>query len=189
MEVRYFEYHTIPFDLNLPTEGDLLTLDKLFRIKRIRFLNLKTNMGRSCRIYERLYALYVAATDMYADPYVVSWRDVIVSGWPENISHSHGTWNTIEIGQLEAILDSEGIQFKMTDKFKDEIDRLQISMSSFSTESFLEDASDFDKLLASEYISDIPDVHIPPAASKNFEFKRLKRNKSAEIFEKDDLSH
>ena len=160
LEVRYLEYHVIPLDTNLCTEGDLLTLDNLFKSKRVKFLNLKTIAGRAMRIYERLYSLYTKAAGIFSHPFTIRWADINVHGWPEGVNYKYKSWKKSIVDNIEALLDSNEIQMTITEKFREEISRIKIpsNNSSAAASDRLESTSEptTAETMSSEISSDIP---------------------------------
>jgi hypothetical protein len=145
LKVAVLQNHLIPFSLELATEGDVLTLEKLSKNKKFGFLNLKILTGRRMRVFERLYRIYSQQickcfSVHYQDPFYIRWNDLEVRGWPSGVPTNYNSLKVDELTTLEGLLDENLIKFTLSRKFvlemtgEDESLANQIYESQFTSE-------------------------------------------------------
>lgn len=119
MSVSVLQNHLIPFSTDLTTKGDVQTLAKLMKAKKLSFHNLKICKGRGTKIFEQLYQKCGIDVGFNLDEFIIRWNAVEVIGWPEDIARVCGRWKSHELDIIEPLVRDGKIIFKLNEKYSE----------------------------------------------------------------------
>ena len=101
--------HILPFATDLETEGHVKTLENLMKSGSLKFNNLKQVKGRINDLYQKLYKKYAAVVGIEVHPFLIRWKDIDVTGFPEGVPLEYNKWTRASVDAIQSCF--EDIQF------------------------------------------------------------------------------